>query len=144
MELNSSFKGEITELQVAQAFLSNGVQVSKPLVPSSRYDLIVDINHKLLRIQVKTSNLENIEDGYISFKACSSHINAKGTVVHAYSKDDVDCFATYYNNNCYIIPIEKIGVREFRLRIAPTKNGQIKNINFAENFLLEKFLSSND
>lgn len=65
-------------------------------------------------------------------------------MVHSYSKEDVDYFATYYNNNCYIVPIEKVGAREFRLRIAPTKNGQVKNINFAEDYLLEKFLSSND
>ena len=144
MELNSHFKGEITELQVAQAFLSKGIQVSKPLVSDSRYDFIVDINHTLLRIQVKTCNLENLSDGFISFKTCSTHTNTKRTVVHSYSKEDVDYFATYYNNNCYIVPVEKVGTREFRLRIAPTKNGQVKNINFAEDYLLGKFLSSND
>lgn len=144
MELNSHFKGEITELQVAQTFLSKGIQVSKPLVSDSRYDFIVDINHTLLKIQVKTCNLENLSDGFISFKTCSTHTNTKGTVAHSYSKEDVDYFATYYNNNCYIVPIEKVGTREFRLRIAPTKNGQVKNINFAEDYLLEKFLSSND
>lgn len=64
--------------------------------------------------------------------------------MHSYTKEEVDYFATYFNNQCYIIPIEKVGAREFRLRIAPTKNGQVKNINFAENYTLEKFLSSID
>lgn len=141
MGLNSHFKGEITELQVAQAFLSKGFQVCKPLVADSRYDFIVDIKHKLYRIQVKTCNLENFQEGYIYFKTCSTHTNTQKTITHPYTKEEVDCFATYFNNQCYIVPIEKTGTREFRLRIAPTKNGQIKNINFAKNYTLEKFLS---
>lgn len=64
--------------------------------------------------------------------------------MHSYTKEEVDYFATYFKNQCYIVPIEKVGAREFRLRIAPTKNGQVKNINFAENYTLEKFLSSID
>ena len=55
--LNTHFRGEITELQVAEAFLALGYQVCKPLVSDSRYDFIVDINHQLYRIQVKTASL---------------------------------------------------------------------------------------
>ena len=142
LELNSHFKGEITELQVAQAFLSKGIQVSKPLVFDSRYDFIVDIKHKLLRIQVKTCQMHG-EEEYISFKTCSTHTNTQRTIRHSYSSDDIDYFATYYKETCYIVPIDNVGVREIRLRLKPTKNGQVKNINFAENFTLEKFLLSN-
>lgn len=143
IELNSHFKGEITELQVAQAFLSKGIQVSKPLVSDSRYDFIVDIKHELIRIQVKTCSPKE-EESFISFKTCSTHTNTQRTIMLSYSKQDVDYFATFYNGICYIVPVDKVGNREFRLRIKPTKNGQIKNINFAENFTLEKFLSSNE
>lgn len=143
MELNSHFKGEITELQVAQAFLSKGIQVCKPMVSDSRYDFIVDINHHLIRIQVKTSAVsENNE--YIHFKTCSTHTNTQRTITHTYSKEDIDYFASYFNYECYIIPVDKVGNRDFRLRLKPTKNGQVKNINFAENYTLEKFLSSID
>lgn len=134
--LNTHFRGEITELQVAEAFLARGYQVCKPLVSDSKYDFIVDINHTLYRIQVKTSCLSSDGD-YIEFKTQSSHTNTQKTVYHSYSADDVDYFATVFNNQCYVIPIEKIGSRSFRLRLKPTKNGQTKNINFAENFKLE-------
>ena len=141
--LNSHFKGRITELQVAEAFLSKGIQVSQPLVGDSRYDFIVDVNHQLLRIQVKTATLE--ENGnYIEIKTCSTHTNTQQTIVHSYSKEDVDYFATYFNNECYLIPIEIVGNRTFRLRLKPTKNGQVKNINFAKDFTLNCFLSSID
>ena len=134
--LNTHFRGEITELQVAEAFLSHGYQVCKPLVSDSRYDFIVDIHHKLYRIQVKTSSL-SVDGDYIEFRTESSHTNTQKTVYHSYSAEDVDYFATIYNHQCYLVPIEKIGNRSFRLRLKPTKNGQIKNINFAENFKLE-------
>ena len=133
---NTHFQGEITELQVAEAFLSLGYQVCKPLVSDSRYDFVVDINHRLYRIQVKTASLS--EDGdYIEFKTQSSHTNTQRTVYHSYSAEDIDYFATIYNHQCYLVPINKVGSRSFRLRLKPTKNGQIKNINFAENFKLE-------
>lgn len=134
--LSTHFQGEITELQVAEAFLALGYQVCKPLVSDSRYDFIVDINHHFYRIQVKTASLS--EDGdYIQFKTSSSHTNTQGTVYHSYSAEEIDYFATVYNNQCYLVPVDKVGNRAFRLRLKPTKNGQVKNINFAENFKLE-------
>lgn len=43
--LSTHFKGEITELQVAESFLALGYQVCKPLVADSRYDFIADISN---------------------------------------------------------------------------------------------------
>lgn len=117
--------------------------MSQPLVCDSRYDFIVDVNHRLLRIQVKTATLEE-NSNYIEIKTCSTHTNTQQTVIHSYSKEDVDYFATYFNNECYLIPIEIVGNRTFRLRLKPTKNGQVKNINFAKDFTLDCFLSSID
>ena len=134
--LNTHFQGEITELQVAEAFLALGYQVCKPLVSDSRYDFIVDINHHLYRIQVKTASLSENGD-YIQFKTQSSHTNTQRTVYHSYSAEDIDYFATMHNHQCYLVPVDKVGNRAFRLRLKPTKNGQVKNINFAENFKLE-------
>ena len=134
--LSSHFIGEITEQQVALEFLKLGYLVSKPLVQSSRYDFIVDINHNLYRIQVKTSSLSADED-YIEFRTQSSHTNTQKTVYHSYSAEDIDYFATVYNHQCYLVPVDKTGSRSFRLRLKPTKNGQTKNINFAKDFKLE-------
>lgn len=134
--LNTHFQGEITELEVAEAFLAQGYQVCKPLVSDSRYDFVVDINHTFYRIQVKTSSL-SIDGDYIEFKTQSSHTNTKKTIYHSYSKEEVDYFATIFNHQCYLVPIEQVGSRSFRLRLKPTKNGQTKNINFAKDFKLE-------
>ena len=137
-ELNSHFRGEITEQQVAIEFLKLGYLVSKPLVQSSRYDFIVDINHKLYKIQVKTSTLK--EDSYIEFATSTSHTNTKGTLNLTYSAEDVDFFATMYEGQCYLIPRENCGNRNQRLRLVPTKNGQTKGITFAKDYHLEDII----
>ena len=134
-ELNSHFRGEITEQQVAIEFLKLGYLVSKPLVQSSRYDFVVDINHKLYKVQVKTGTLK--EESYIEFATSTSHTNTKGTVNLTYSADDVDYFATMYEGQCYLIPQNVCGTRNQRLRLVPTKNGQTKGITFAKDYLLK-------
>lgn len=134
-ELSSHFIGEITEQQVVLEFLKLGYLVSKPLVQSSRYDFIVDINHKLYKIQVKTGTLK--EESYIEFATSTSHTNTQGTLNLTYSSDDVDFFATMYEGQCYLVPHDICGKRSQRLRLSPTKNKQTKGITFAVDYHLE-------
>lgn len=132
--LNTHFKGKITELEVAKSFLELGYQVSQPLVSDSRYDFIVDIKGKLLKIQVKTSR--EYED-YFEFATSSSHTNTHGTINRSYKQDEIDYFATMFDNECYIIPVVECGSREQRLRLKPTKNNQTIGIKFAKDYKLK-------
>lgn len=134
--LNTHFQGKITEIQVAKAFLELGYQVSQPLVSDSRYDFIVDINGKLLKIQVKTSHLSE-DKSYFEFATSTSHTNTKGTVNHSYTSDEIDYFATIYENECYIISVSESGSRAQRLRLKPPKNGQTTGIKYAKDYLLK-------
>ena len=138
--LSSHFIGEITEQQVAVEFLKNGVLISKPLVQSSRYDFIADINKKLYKIQVKTGTFK--ENAYLEFATSTSHTNTKGTLNLSYSSDDVDFFATIYDGQCYLVPFNLCGKRAQRLRFIPALNGQTKGILFAKDFKLEDMLKT--
>lgn len=138
--LSSHFIGEITEQQVAIEFLKLGILVSKPLVQSSKYDFIADINHKLYKIQVKTGTYK--EDAYLEFATSTSHTNTKGTLNLPYLEEDVDFFATMYEGQCYLIPYHLCGKRNQRIRFVPTKNGQTKGILFAKDFLLEDVIKT--
>ena len=138
--LNSHFIGEITEQQVTLEFLKQGILISKPLVQSSRYDFIADINNKLYKIQVKTGRFK--EESYLEFATSTSHTNTKGTINISYSEDDVDFFATMYNGQCYLIPYRLCGKRAQRLRFVSAKNGQTKGILFAKDFKLEDIINS--
>ena len=138
--LSSHFIGEITEQEVAIEFLKLGILVSKPLVQSSRYDFIVDINHKLYKIQVKTSTPKE-NNSYLQFATSTSHTNTQGTLNLTYSEEDVDFFATMYEGQCYLIPQNVCGKRGQRLRLTPTLNGQTKGITFAKDYKLQDIIS---
>lgn len=138
--LSSHFIGEITEQQVAVEFLKLGILISKPLVQSSKYDFIADINHKLYKIQVKTGTYK--EDAYLEFATSTSHTNTKGTLNLHYSEEDVDFFATMYEDQCYLVPYSLCGKRAQRIRFVPTKNGQTKGILFAKDFHLEDIVKT--
>lgn len=138
--LSSHFIGEITEQEVALEFLKRGILLSKPLVQSSRYDFIADINHKLYKIQVKTGTLK--EDSYIEFATSTSHTNTKGTLNISYSENDVDFFATMHEGQCYLIPYGVCGKRSQRLRLIPAKNGQTKGITFAKDYTIDTILQT--
>jgi len=135
MELSTKSKGNLTELQCLAAFVEHGCAVSIPYGDNSKYDFIADINGQLLKIQVKTSSMKT--EGSIKFSCRSTHVNCKGTTSERYTSKDIDFFATYWNNQCYLVPVNECSV-EKTLRFVPPKNGQIKGITFAKDYTLEK------
>lgn len=135
---NTLIKGRVTELKVITYFLEQGYVVSTPEVPC-QYDILLDIGKQVLKIQIKTSRLSPEQD-YIVFNTSSVTHNSKGYKQRSYSAEMVDYFCTFYNNQCYLVPFENCGSKEKRLRIIPTKNGQVKGINFAKDFLAEEVL----
>lgn len=125
---------------MALEFLKLGILISKPLVQSSRYDFIADINNKLYKIQVKTGTFK--ENSYLEFATSTSHTNTQGTKNISYTADDVDFFATIYENQCYLIPYNLCGKRAQRLRFVPTKNNQTRGILFAKDFKLADIIKT--
>ncbi len=135
--LESKQKGIITELQCITAFNQLGYHISIPYGENSRYDFIADIEGKLIRVQVKTSRYKDESQEAILFACRSSHVNSKGTQNVRYTSDEIDYFATYFNNICYLIPVNECSTEKV-LRFVPPKNGQIKGITFAIDYELEK------
>lgn len=138
---NTHFQGKTTELLVATAFIQRGYQVSQPLVSDSRYDFIVDINNKLIRLQVKSSQ-EKDNGAYIEFATSSSHTNTNRTINHSYTKEEIDYFATIYNGECYVISVNECGSRNQRLRLIPPKNGNQHGSKFLVNYIIDKFIET--
>lgn len=136
--LNTKQLGNIAEVECMLAFLKLGYNVLTPYGDCERYDFVVDINNHFYRIQVKKANENHIEEGYIKVKNCSKSTKNGQIVMYNYTKEDIDYIMTYYNNQCYLIPVEEIGSREKVLRFVPPKNGQKKGITFASEYELEK------
>ena len=100
---NGKAKGITTELLCEAYLTSLGYNVSVPIGEDCKYDFILDVNNLLLRVQIK-SCIE-VETGII-IKAYSITTSGKENVKHKYSKNEIDMLGTYYNDQCYLLPIE--------------------------------------
>lgn len=138
--MNSKQKGNITELETMLAFIKLGYNVLTPYGDCERYDFVVDVNGKFVRIQSKTSSSE---DEGASFKfSCRSSNRSEGKIIHhQYTNDEIDYFATIFNDKTYLIPVEECG-SDKRLRLLPTKNGQTRGITWAKNYELEEVVKT--
>ena len=134
MELTSKQKGNLTELQCLTAFCELGCPISIPYGDNSKYDFIADVDGRLLKIQVKTASLKT--DGAIKFSCRTTHVNCAGVKNERYSSNDIDYFATYWNNQCYLVPVTECSV-EKTLRFEYPKNGQKKGITLASEYELD-------
>lgn len=132
-------KGNLTELQCLASFVELGYNVSIPYGEDSKYDFIADINGALIKVQVKTSSLKNNTTDAIMFSCRSTHKNSNGISNVKYTKNEIDYFATYWENKCYLVPVEETST-EKTLRFTPPKNN-CSNINYAKDYELEIQLS---
>ena len=132
--LESKQKGIITELQCITYFNQLGYQVSIPYGENARYDFIVDIDGNLLRIQAKTAK-EN-KNGTIRILCKSTRPNTKCAITKHYTSDEIDYFATFYNNKCYMIPVNECYDSKI-LRFEKSANNQHENVNFAKDYEVE-------
>ena len=90
IKLSSKQKGNVTELQCLTAFYQLGYQCSIPYGENSRYDLIADIDGRLIRVQCKTSH--EVEPGVIEFPCRSSRSNTQSNLRRRYTADEIDYF----------------------------------------------------
>lgn len=131
-------KGLLTELHCQLAFTELGFLVMTPLSEDSRYDYIIDLGNKFLRIQCKTCNPKSDGSG-ITFSCRSTQVNATGCHSKSYTKNEIDYFYTYYLGISYLVPVEECS-SDKTLRFTIPQSGQIKGISFAKDFELKKVL----
>ena len=134
---DNTIKGALTELQCQKDFIEKGILVSKPIVQDSKYDFIIDIKGKLYKIQCKSSTLSAAED-YISMKTKSTNIRTMKDTY--YTKEDIDYFYTCFNGVSYLVPIERAGHGETRLRFFSSQ-AKNPNIRWAVNYELTTILN---
>ena len=138
--MNSKQIGNITEVGVMLAILKTGHNILTPYGDCERYDFVVDINNKFYKIQSKTSSSD--DDG-ASFKfSCRSCNRKDGAIVHhTYTKEEIDYFVTIFDGTVYLIPVEECG-GDKKLRLQPTKNGQVRGITWAKDYELEEVIKN--
>lgn len=97
-----------TGLGIAIAYYtSNGYIVSIPLNDTQDYDLIVDINNKIKKVQVKSTSCKTKYGNYQV--ALRSYGGTKGKTYKTLIDTEIDeLFIVTDNLNIYILPIQEI------------------------------------
>ena len=132
--LTTQQKGITTEMFVAAYLLSLGYNVSQPMCQDSKYDLVVDIQGKMLRLQVKTAR--ETENNSIVFNCRSTTKNSETHKSRKYSSDEIDYFATYWNNKAYLVPVGECSA-EKRLHLKPVTQS---NWSYIEDYSAKEVL----
>ena len=132
--------GNVNELKCITKFISMGFNCSIPYGDAAKYDFIVDVNGKLLRMQCKSSSNVRLKSGErdldaFQFSCVCSTTNTKETIRHRYTEDDIDYFCTSFLDQVYIVPVNECSTSK-TLRLAPPKNG-VLTYNRAEDYLVE-------
>jgi PD-(D/E)XK endonuclease len=113
---NSKKQGDVGVGQAIAWFTRNSYTVSIPLTDSQDYDLIVDKDNKLYRVQVKTASYKN-EYGIYEVSLTVKGGNRSGTGrIKSLDKSKVDLlFILTSDNEVYVIPSDVVGVNSINL-----------------------------
>lgn len=107
IEYTTNQKGLITEMKVMLFFVEQGYNVSQPLNADSKYDCILDVKGELYRIQVKTAHPSSSTKDSIEIKCRSVTTTQNHCKMSGYSQNDIEFFATVWNNEVYLIPVNE-------------------------------------
>ena len=132
--LTTDQKGAIAETAIAHEAVKLGFDVYRPINEGTRYDLIIDVEGRLLRVQCKWASRY---DDVLIVRTYSCRRSADGLIKRGYTKDEIDAFGAYCADldRCYLLPIDEFPDRTcIQLRLAPAKNNQRLRINWAEDF----------
>lgn len=132
--LTPSQKGAIAEAAISAAVIELGLTVLRPLCEGQRYDVVVDLEPELLRVQCK---LARRVEGVLAVPLRTNRYTPQGYLSTSYGPKEVDAIAAYSpeTRGCFLIPICEVTDRSaIHLRIAPTGNNQAQGIKWARDY----------
>ena len=140
--LTTDQKGAVAEAAIVLAATKLGIDVYKPVREGGRYDVIFDLEPKLVRVQCKWAS----RNGDVLVVRCYSCRRAReGMRKRAYTRDEIDAIAAYSieTDRCYLLPLSDIYRQTaIQLRLGPTANNQRLGINWAADYDFEARLRS--
>jgi hypothetical protein len=129
--LTPSQKGAVAEAAITTAAIELGLTVLRPLCEGRRYDIVIDCEPQLLRVQCKLARLRR---GVLMVPLQTNRCTPDGYVSTSYDLTEIDAVAAYdpASRHCFLIPIsEAAGRRVIHLRLDPTRNNQAEGIQWA-------------
>ena len=138
-------KGTATELHCILDFTNLGIRCLKPVDESSKYDVVIDVNGKFIRIQCKTASWAKDtakENSAFEINTCCQTTNTKTTTRHKYSENDIDYFYTWFEGQGYLVSIKEATGITFRWRYEYPSSNQKKGIHIADEYKVEEVLKA--
>ena len=102
-----------------------------PFGGGCRYDMAVDMVGGLKRVQVKTGRV-SADGSLVVFNTTSNNKGYKRKSYHG----EVDFLGVYCTqlDRCYMVPVSETGSSEMKLRLTPSKNGQVVGVKMAADY----------
>jgi hypothetical protein len=128
--------GDLAELAVAADLKGRGHRVCFPFGEDADYDLVVDREGVLERVQVKYGRSRGVR---LEVR-CRSHSLTNGKVrrTKRYTARTIDWLAVYdaSTRRCFYVPAAELGEGRslLTLRLTPAANGQRAGIRLAEDY----------
>jgi hypothetical protein len=133
-ELTPSQKGAAAEAAITARAIELGLVVLRPLCEGGRYDLIIDLDPELVRVQCKSATRRG---DVLSVNLSTSRLTRAGYVRTTYSAVEVDAIGVYSADlrSCFLIPIAEVAEgRGIHLRLKPAKNNQTRRVRWADDY----------
>jgi hypothetical protein len=134
LDLTPSQKGAAAEAAITSAAIGLGLTVLRPLCEGRRYDIVIDLEPELLRVQCKWACRRN---GVLSVSLRTNRLTPGGYVSTAYTAAEVDAIGAYSPElgSCFLIPIAEVSEgRGVHLRLEPARNNQARRIRWAHEY----------
>jgi PD-(D/E)XK endonuclease len=129
-------KGDLAEMLVAADLVRRGYKVALPFGEDWDYDLIVERDGRLERVQVKHAT----SDGKVVEVRCYSVSVTGGKVVatKSYTAETIDWLAVYdaTTGRCFYVPARELGDgrRRLHLRLVAPSYNRRKDVRFAADY----------
>lgn len=126
---STNWKGQLAVSKVEVRAIELGYIPNRPLM-DCRYDLIIDKNSQLFRVQVKYAS-GNPTNSFGSVNARLAYETRRRRQVISYSDDEVDALVVYIpqlDKLCWFPTPVFVGKKMLSIRIIPSKNNQKSNI----------------
>ena len=138
--MNTKRLGNIGEIKTIAKLVEMQIPVYQAFGDIEKADLVADFNGKLNKIQVKTSEI--FENGSFIVDLTSSTIRKKLDYKHKYSSNEIDYFATFWNNQVYLVPVEEVSVSKQLRFFVVNKHTNLKQIQWAKDYEVERILET--
>lgn len=139
MSSKTKEKGDVSEARALFEFQKLGIPVLLPWGDNLRYDMVIEINGHLYKVQVKTAN--EVKHGSVKCYTRSSKNHTTNKRYDTY-ENDTDYFVFYNQemDKLALVPISEIKKQKsFSLRVEEPLNNQ-GNVRYFDDYSFEKIL----